>query len=149
MNESLENLNPATAPEPEATPEPVKKKRGRPKGSGKKKIVEPEIAPAAMPEAIVLGIYLKAPFKFLAQLFGNHWKLSEKESEQLAEASLPLIEKYGAAFWAKWGFELVFVGTLAMITIPRIKTDIDIAKAKKKELAEKESDGKTGKRSTK
>jgi len=111
-NEINEVLN--REPEPEIPPPP--RKRGRPR-----KKAEPAPEPKIELTAEQLLPLVSAPFTILARIRGPHWELTQEEATMLANAAVPVANKYMDKFkyWEEAALALVVLAIVA----PRLEAD--------------------------
>lgn len=89
-------VNPQTGETPSPPAEQPKKKRGR-----------PPKAPAFQIDPKTVEPMCDWPFNFMAGRWGSHWKLSKDERTQLADALVPVANKYMPGILEKFGEEIV------------------------------------------
>lgn len=122
-----------------------KAKGGRPKGSTKEEKVERDKAKAdallADQESKahatardVMGLFAFA-FHLIAVRAGEHWELTDEESESLAYRLARVDQKYGAPL-ENYAPELALIGCAMTITLPRLVIQAEMATAKEVKVEE-------------
>jgi hypothetical protein len=111
-NEINEALN--REPEPEIPPPP--RKRGRPR-----KKAEPAPEPKIELTAEQLLPLVSAPFTILARIRGPHWELTPDEATMLANAAVPVANKYMDRF--KYWEETALAIVVLAIVAPRLEAE--------------------------
>lgn len=90
---------------------------------------EPDV-PEIEPEQIEPAI--DGTFEIVANRRGEHWKLDEDETEQLANCWTPVLNHYAPAMAAEHMIVLIAASTTMAVVQPRIQKDKEIAEMERK-----------------